>query len=93
MSKGVALLLRSKYPCCGGNTRFRATFFVPKETYSRTCPRCGARYEVERATLKQTERWDVCGRIDKLDWTRVSGGNRIKAGSESFSNAWDKQLS
>jgi hypothetical protein len=60
--------LRTKYPCCKGRATFRATMYVPRERYGRSCPACGQRYDVERKTLKQTS--DV--RIDQLEWTRMA---------------------
>ena len=79
----VGFLLRTRYPCCGGRATFNATFFVNRETYERRCSRCGARYEVERHTLRATDN-DPAGRIDQLDWVRVAGTNAVRAGSETF---------
>jgi transposase-like protein len=60
-------LLYTKYPCCGGRSRFRAIKSVPRETYERRCPRCGRRWNVERRT--SVEEQDK--RIDILEWEAV----------------------
>lgn len=65
MDADLSLKLTSKYPCCGGICRFVAIRIVPKETYSKKCPRCGSKWLIERKTTRQTEEL----RMDTLEWT------------------------
>lgn len=63
------VLLSTRFPCCGGSARLAATLYVPRETYTRVCSKCGARFEIERKTPIGMNTVD--GRIDMLDWILV----------------------
>jgi ssDNA-binding Zn-finger/Zn-ribbon topoisomerase 1 len=74
------VLVTTRYPCCKGTARIRASPLVPREQYSRKCPRCGARFEVERRTANENPR----ARIDVVEWTCLRGSERLYAGQEQI---------
>ncbi len=57
------------YPCCKQRAFFRAIESVPHEVYERTCSRCGARWSVDRVTLREGNG----RRIDRCEWICIRG--------------------
>lgn len=58
------ITLKTVYPCCEGPARIVAVVDSPRETYTRKCPDCGKRWEVERRSVGATK----ASRIDILEW-------------------------
>lgn len=63
--------IKSVYPCCSGPCRFRTTNHIPKETYDRTCAKCGTKWTVIRTTAQMgIEAAEPLRRLDRIDVLR-----------------------
>lgn len=72
-SDTLTIRLRTRYPCCNGRCIINATRHVPREQYTRTCPRCGQLWEVERRTAREDRGELAAGlvrRTDIIEWTQ-----------------------
>lgn len=61
------MIIKTRFPCCQGAARIQALESVPREQYRRKCARCGQAWDIERRTVKESEK----GRIDILDWEKA----------------------
>ena len=62
----AAITLHTKYPCCGGGAHIGTD--APRESYKRTCPRCGKRWLVYRRSASDQTRASVGAAVDVLEW-------------------------
>lgn len=75
------VLLHARYPCCGQGSRITAVEAVPRETYDRTCRRCGAVWVVRRRTLPVSDfAASIGARVDRLEWERQPEETMMRAG-------------
>jgi hypothetical protein len=63
------IVIKTTYPCCGGQSRLSAITALPKEGYTRRCFECGTVWDVRRYSTPFLED----GFIHRLEWQDVAG--------------------
>lgn len=61
------LRLMAEFPCCHGRAYLAVDETTTRETYSRTCPGCRAKW----SALRQQTNLEANGRTDVVTWVRL----------------------